>query len=270
MFGSRERAQAAILEGRVYVDGRPALKAGQLVAADSVLELKGPDFPYVGRGGLKLQRALEAFRLCPSGMVVVDVGASTGGFTDCLLQNGAKKVYAVDVGYGLIAPKLRSDSRVVVLERTNARYLNREHVPEGADLATVDVSFISALKILPALHNVLSPGAEILVLVKPQFEAGRHLVRRGVVRDPQVHRQVLQDFVEGAADAGFRVVDVTYSWPPGPSGNLEFWVRMIREGEGREAGVGDPSVERRRIEERIEQAVAAGHEAARSRGPEPA
>lgn len=269
MFDSRQRAQAAILEGRVYVDGRPASKAGQPVAPDSVLEVKGPDFPYVGRGGLKLQRALEAFRLCPSGMVVVDVGASTGGFTDCLLQNGAKKVYAVDVGYGVMAPKLRDDPRVVVLERTNARYLTKDHVPEGADLATVDVSFISALKILPALHNVLSPGAELLVLVKPQFEAGRHLVRRGVVRDPQVHRQVLRDFVEDAARAGFRLIDVTYSWPPGPSGNLEFWARMILEGGEREAGLGDPSVERRKIDERIEQAVVAAHEAARSRGSGP-
>lgn len=201
-------------------------KPGTLVDPSLPLAVEGRA-PFVSRGGWKLAEALDRFGLDPRGKICLDVGAGTGGFTDCLLQRGAKKVYAVDVGYGQLAWKIRTDPRVVVRERVNARYLSRREVPEEVDLATVDVSFISCLKILPALRDLLTEKGEMLVLVKPQFEAGRGQVgKKGVVRDPRVHREVLHRVSAGAQALGFRVEGLLPSPLPGAEGNREFFLRL--------------------------------------------
>lgn len=226
---SRERAQALILAGDVRVDGAVVTKPAQLVPEDAEVEVGPGSLPYVSRGGLKLQHALDTFGIDVRGLVAIDVGASTGGFTDCLLQRGAARVYAIDVGYGQLAWKLRQDPRVVVLERTNIRYLER--LPDGAlaDLATVDVSFISLTKVLPAVLRLLKPDGFIIALVKPQFEAGPQRVGRGgVVRDPAVHRDVLRQIVSWAREHGLVVRGLTRSPILGPAGNVEFLLWLDR------------------------------------------
>lgn len=225
---SRERAQALILAGKVLVEGEVISKPGTFISPEAKVEIK-ESLPYVSRGGLKLEFALRAFGVDPRGKVAIDVGASTGGFTDCLLQHGAVRVYAVDVGYGQLAWKLRQDPRVVVLERTNIRYL--ESLPEPVDLATIDVSFISLKLVLPPVLKLMKPRAEILALIKPQFEAGREKVGKGgVVRDPRVHKEVLESLVEYAKGLGLSTLGLVPSPLLGPAGNVEFfayWARGI-------------------------------------------
>ena len=220
---SRERAKAYIMEGVVYIDGQKALKAGDKVKEGMQIEVRGTPIPYVSRGGLKLAKAISAFGLDLTGKVCVDVGASTGGFTDCMLQNGAKKVYAIDVGYGQLAWKLRTDERVVNVERTNIRYLDLEILQEPIDFSSIDVAFISLKLVLPVVYSFLHYGGQVAALVKPQFEAGREEVgKKGVVRDAAVHRSVIQKTIATALDLGFSVLQLDASPIRGPEGNLEF------------------------------------------------
>ena len=221
---SRAKAQAIIMAGLVYVQGQKADKPGISYEENVEIEVRGEVCPYVSRGGLKLEKALRDFRVDPTGFVCSDSGASTGGFTDCLLQQGAKKVFAIDVGYGQLDWKIRSDSRVVVMERTNIRYVTPERLGEPLDLSVVDVSFISLKIVLPAIQALLKPGmGQVLCLIKPQFEAGRDQVgKKGVIRDPQIHKQVLDDFVELANNLGFTILGLTFSPVKGPEGNIEF------------------------------------------------
>lgn len=224
IVSSRERAQALILAAKVLVDGSKVTKAGQKVPQDCRLELLGEDLAYVSRGGLKLEHALKEFSMDVNGLVAMDVGASTGGFTDCLLQNGARRVYAIDVGYGQLAWKLRQDARVVVLERQNIRYLALELIPEPIQLATIDASFISLKLVIPAVLPFLdSDGARLVALIKPQFEAGRaHVGKGGVVRDPEVHQRVCDSTAEFCRSLGLEVMGITPSPLLGPKGNKEF------------------------------------------------
>lgn len=220
---SRQKAQATIMSGLVFVKGQRADKSGTAYPTDVEIEVRGNTLQYVSRGGLKLEKAMATFPIDLHGAICGDIGASTGGFTDCMLQNGAIKVYAVDVGYGQLAWKLRSDDRVVCLERTNARYLTHEQVPDELDFASVDVSFISLKLILPALRGLLKEEGYVSCLVKPQFEAGKEKVgKKGVVRDPAVHVEVLEHFLNHAKDSDFTVVDITYSPIRGPEGNIEY------------------------------------------------
>ncbi|MBQ9719622.1 MAG: TlyA family RNA methyltransferase [Oscillospiraceae bacterium] len=220
---TRQKAQATIMSGIVYVNGQKVDKAGFAVAPEAQLEVRGNALPYVSRGGLKLENAMREFGLRLDGCVCADIGASTGGFTDCMLQNGAVKVYAVDVGYGQLDWKLRSDPRVVCMERTNARYLTHEQVPDELDFASIDVSFISLKLILPAVNGLLRDGGHVACLVKPQFEAGREKVgKKGVVRDPAVHLEVLEHFLGHARESGYGVLALTYSPIRGPEGNIEY------------------------------------------------
>ncbi len=223
LFESRQKAQATIMAGLVYVDGRKVDKAGSPTEEQAAVEVRGKSLKYVSRGGLKLEKAMAAFPITLTDQVAADLGASTGGFTDCMLQNGARKVYAVDVGYGQLAWSLRSDPRVTCLERTNARYLTTEQIPEPLDFASIDVSFISLKLILPALRPLMREGGQVVCLVKPQFEAGKEKVgKKGVVRDPAVHQEVLEHFLEHAAQAQFHVAGLTYSPIRGPEGNIEY------------------------------------------------
>ena len=220
---SRERAKTAIMEGIVYIAGQKAGKAGDMVDENAELEVRGNENAFVSRGGKKIEKALNYFNIDPTDLVVMDVGASTGGFTDCLLRRGARKVYSIDVGYGQLDWKLRSDERVVCLERTNARYLSTEQIPEPLNFASIDVSFISLKLIFPALYPLLREGGEIACLIKPQFEAGREKVgKKGVVRDPAVHLEVLQQFLRHAKENNFTVLGITYSPIRGPEGNIEY------------------------------------------------
>ena len=232
---SRQKAQATIMSGLVFVGGQRVDKPGAPVAEDAQIEVRGNVLPYVSRGGLKLEKAMRQFPITLTGTVCGDIGASTGGFTDCMLQNGAEKVYAVDVGYGQLAWKLRSDPRVVCLERTNARYLTHEQVPDELDFASVDVSFISLKLILPALRGLLKPQGHVVCLVKPQFEAGREKVgKKGVVRDPAVHLEVLEHFLEHAKESDFTVLGLTFSPIRGPEGNIEY-LGYLQAGEAQES-----------------------------------
>ena len=223
-FDSRSKAQAVIMSGNVYVDGQKADKAGASFDAEADIEVRGSACPYVSRGGLKLEKALRDFGVDPKGFVCSDSGASTGGFTDCLLQQGAKKVFAIDVGYGQLDWKIRSDERVVVMERTNIRYVTPEQLGEPLDLSVVDVSFISLKLVLPVIKNLLKQDrGQVLCLIKPQFEAGKDKVgKKGVVRDPQVHIEVLNDFIELAKSLNFTIQNLTFSPVKGPEGNIEF------------------------------------------------
>ena len=231
LAGSRERARALIMAGRVLVDDRPVDKAGTQVDPAASIRLKGEDIPYVSRGGLKLARALEAFQLPVAGRVALDVGASTGGFTDCLLQHGARKVFAIDVGYGQLAWQLREDQRVVNLERTNIRRLTAERLDETPDLAVIDASFISLAKVLPATLALLSPGSDIIALIKPQFEVGKGQVGKGgVVRDPEQHTRVIENIRQTAAQARSRVLSLCESPILGPKGNREFLIHLRKGG----------------------------------------
>jgi 23S rRNA (cytidine1920-2'-O)/16S rRNA (cytidine1409-2'-O)-methyltransferase len=227
---SRDRARTCIMEGRVFVDGVRIDKPGARVAEGARIEIRGEDHPYVSRGGQKLEGALKAFRIDAGGMVVMDVGASTGGFTDCILQQGARQVYAVDVGYGQLAWKLRNDPRVVNLERKNIRYLEREEVGGEVDLILIDASFISVEKFLPHLLGFLKKGGAILTLIKPQFEVGRGEVGKGgVVKDPFLHQKVIDRISGFCRNLGLKVLGVTESSLPGPKGNKEFFIYLLKE-----------------------------------------
>lgn len=228
---SRERARALILAGKVLVGEQTVDKAGAQVPSECDLRLKGEDIPYVSRGGLKLEKGLAVFGVDPEGRMAIDVGASTGGFTDCLLQRGAARVYAVDVGYGQLAWKLREDPRVVNLERTNIRELTPDRMPERPDLAVIDASFISLEKVLPPTLALLSPQADVIALIKPQFEVGKGEVGKGgVVRDPEKHLRVVEKVKEQAAALGCAVQGVTESPILGPKGNREFLIHL-RKGD---------------------------------------
>ena len=220
---SRSKAQAIIMSGNVYVDGQKADKPGISYEETVDIEVRGAVCPYVSRGGLKLEKALRDFGVKPEGYVCSDSGASTGGFTDCLLQQGAKKVFAIDVGYGQLDWKIRSDERVVVMERTNIRYVTPADLGEPLDLSVIDVSFISLKIVLPAIQALLKPTGQVVCLIKPQFEAGRDKVgKKGVVREPATHREVLDGFVALANELNFRILGLTYSPVKGPEGNIEF------------------------------------------------
>lgn len=220
---SRERAKALIMAGTVYVGGVKAEKAGDMVPEDAAVEVRGEAIPYVSRGGLKLQKAIEAHQLDLTGAVCADIGASTGGFTDCMLQHGAKRVYAIDVGYGQLAWKLRTDERVVNLERTNIRYVTEEQIPELLDFGSIDVSFISLTLVLPVLYRLLRDGGEGICLVKPQFEAGKGKVgKKGVVREPEIHLEVLKKIFAFCGEVGLSVKGIHFSPIKGPEGNIEY------------------------------------------------
>ena len=234
---SRERAKALIMSGIVFVDEQKVDKAGEMISPDAKVEVRGHDIGYVSRGGLKLEKAMQVFPMRPDGKVCMDIGASTGGFTDCMLQNGAAKVYAVDVGTNQLAWKLRTDPRVVCLEKTNARTLTAEQVPDPLDFASIDVSFISLKLIFPALYPLLRQGGEIACLIKPQFEAGREKVgKKGVVRDAAVHLEVLEHFREHAKGNNFTILGITYSPIRGPEGNIEY-LGYLRKSEEQDADI---------------------------------
>ena len=220
---TREKAKALIMAGSVYLNGQKVLKGGAAVKDTDIIEVRGAVNPYVSRGGLKLHKAVQNFGLSLEGCVCMDIGASTGGFTDCMLSNGAAKVYAIDVGYGQLAWKLRCDERVVNMERTNFRYVTHEQIPEQVDFASVDVSFISLRKILPVMRELLRDGGRAVCLIKPQFEAGRENVgKKGVVRDRAVHESVVASITEFAVESGFNVCNVDFSPIKGPEGNIEY------------------------------------------------
>ena len=217
---SRAKAQAIIMSGQVYVAGQKADKPGISYDETVEIEVRGETCPYVSRGGWKLEKALRYFGVDPTGYVCSDSGASTGGFTDCLLQQGASKVFAIDVGYGQLDWKIRSDPRVVVMERTNIRYVTPEQLGEPLDLSVIDVSFISLRIVLPAIKALLKPTGQVLCLIKPQFEAGKE--KKGVVRDPEIHKEVLDQFVALAQELKFNILGITFSPVKGPEGNIEF------------------------------------------------
>lgn len=231
---SREKAKAIIMAGSVFVNGGREDKAGAAFDPEKIrsLEVKGAALPYVSRGGLKLEKALQVFPLDMRGKVCMDIGASTGGFTDCMLQNGAEKVYAVDVGHGQLAWQLRNDKRVVCMERTNFRHMTREDISGDIDFASCDVSFISLTKILLPARNLLGEAGEMVCLIKPQFEAGREKVgKKGVVRDGAVHREVIGKVADHAADIGFRIGGLSFSPIRGPEGNIEYLLYLQKDGE---------------------------------------
>ena len=230
---SRERAKVMIMEGLVYVNGQKSDKAGTQVKEDDSIEVRGENLKYVSRGGKKLEKAMESFPIDLNGGICMDIGASTGGFTDCMLQNGAAKVYSVDVGYGQLAWSLRTDERVVNLERTNIRYLTEEQVPEKLDFISVDVSFISLTLVLPVAYRFLKDGRSMVCLVKPQFEAGRENVgKKGVVRDPKIHEMVIEKVADFAQGLGFAVLGLDFSPIKGPEGNIEYLLHLGKEAAG--------------------------------------
>lgn len=239
---TREKAKALIMAGSVYVNGQKALKGGATVKAEDQIEVRGAVNPYVSRGGLKLQKAMDVFDLSLVDCVCMDIGASTGGFTDCMLAHGAAKVYAIDVGYGQLAWKLRCDERVVNLERTNFRYVTREQVPDEIDFASVDVSFISLKLILPVMRELLKADGQAVCLIKPQFEAGREKIgKKGVVRDRSVHADVIREITAFAVDTGFDVLAVDYSPIKGPEGNIEYLMHLRRAANEGQRWSGDVS-----------------------------
>ena len=232
LFESRAKAQAAIMAGQILVNEQKIDKPGTQVPEDAAIRILGDKLPYVSRGGLKLEKALKIFPISVEGKVVADIGASTGGFTDCALQNGAAKVYAIDVGYGQLAWKLRSDERVVNMERTNVRYLEKEHLAEMVDAATIDVAFISLDKVLPAVHKILKPEGFVIALIKPQFEAGKENVgKKGVVRDPKVHEAVINNVIAFAKNEGFGIAGLEFSPIKGPEGNIEYLLYLTLQAD---------------------------------------
>ena len=232
---SREKAKTMIMEGNVFVNNQREDKAGTNIPEDAVIEIKGNTLKYVSRGGLKLEKAMTHFGISLEDKICMDIGASTGGFTDCMLQNGAKKVYAVDVGYGQFAWKLRTDERVVCMEKTNIRYVTPEDIADVLDFASVDVSFISLAKVLPAAKELLRDEGEMVCLIKPQFEAGREKVgKKGVVRDPAVHREVIEKVITDARELGFSILHLEYSPIKGPEGNIEYLVHICKGGRKEE------------------------------------
>ncbi|MBQ7595682.1 MAG: TlyA family RNA methyltransferase, partial [Clostridia bacterium] len=230
---SREKAKALIMAGQVYVNDQKELKSGSTVKPDDKIEVRGSTNPFVSRGGLKLQKAAEKFDIDLNDCVCMDIGASTGGFTDCMLLHGAKKVYAIDVGYGQLAWKLRTDERVVNLERTNFRYVTHEQIPENIDFASVDVSFISLKIILPVMRELLKSDGQAVCLIKPQFEAGKENIgKKGVVKDPAVHENVVETICAFAAENGFLVKNLDFSPIKGPEGNIEYLMHIQKSESG--------------------------------------
>ena len=233
LANSRELAKAYIMTGNVYVDGQKEDKAGTKVAVTANLEVKGSQMKYVSRGGYKLEKAINEFGVQLEGKICLDIGASTGGFTDCMLQNGASKVYAIDVGYGQFAWKLRNDERVVCLEKTNVRYVTHEQVPDEGDFASIDVSFISLTKVLPAVLGVLGSKGQLVCLIKPQFEAGREKVgKKGVVRDINVHREVIEMIVNYVRAQNLGILALDFSPIKGPEGNIEYLIYLDKSQSG--------------------------------------
>lgn len=235
---SRERAKITIMEGLVLVNGQKVDKAGTMIKPDAEIRILGNTLPYVSRGGLKLEKALKTFPITLEGKVMADIGASTGGFTDCSLQNGASKVYAIDVGYGQLAWKLRQDARVINMERTNVRYVTKEDVGELIDFASIDVAFISLTKVLGPVKELLKPAGELVALIKPQFEAGRENVgKKGVVKDPKIHEKVIEEVISFAKDIGFVICGLTYSPVKGPEGNIEYLMWASNDSESEEGDI---------------------------------
>ncbi len=231
---TREKAKAMIMAGSVYVNGQKALKGGTSVTDKDLIEVKGAVNPYVSRGGLKLEKAMKSFDISLNDCICMDIGASTGGFTDCMLQNNAVKVYSIDVGYGQLAWKLRTDDRVINLERTNFRYVTHEQVPDEIDFASVDVSFISLKKIIPVMRELLKENGRSVCLIKPQFEAGKENIgKKGVVRDKKVHSDVIADITSFAVESGFTLIGVDFSPVKGPEGNIEY-LMFIQKSENAE------------------------------------
>ncbi len=255
MAQSREKAKAIIMSGNVFVQGQREDKAGTMFDEKVNIEVKGNTLKYVSRGGLKLEKAMEQFDLQLDGKVCMDVGASTGGFTDCMLQNGAVKVYSVDVGHGQLAWSLRNDERVVCMEKTNIRYVTPEQIQEKAAFVSIDVSFISLSKVLPPVKNLMEPDGQMVCLIKPQFEAGREKVgKKGVVRDKAVHKEVVEQMVSFAASIGFEVLALEFSPIKGPEGNIEYLMHLKNTGE-------DWSIElSETIKEAIEPLIEKSHE----------
>lgn len=240
LVGSRERAKSSIMAGLVLVDGQKVDKAGTLVAREAAIVVQGDGIGYVSRGGLKLARALQYFQITLDKVVMADIGASTGGFTDCALQHGASRVYAIDVGYGQLAWSLRNDSRVVNLERTNIRQVTVEQIGELLDFITIDVAFISLVKVLPVAKTLLRSEGRVVALIKPQFEAGRDKVgKKGVVRDPAIHQMVIRKVVDCAVALGFSPWKLTYSPVKGPEGNIEYLLYVLNGSERAEMNVAD-------------------------------
>ncbi|MCR5757717.1 MAG: TlyA family RNA methyltransferase [Selenomonas sp.] len=230
LAGSRERAKRMIMAGEVLVDNQKVDKAGATVKAEAEIRLLGNDIPYVSRGGLKLAKAMAEFGVEIQGKRCADIGASTGGFTDCMLQNGAVQVFAIDVGYGQLAWKLRTDERVVNMERTNIRNVTTADIGTRLDFASIDVAFISLTKVLPVAHELLNDNGELVALIKPQFEAGRENVgKKGVVRDPQVHEEVIRKVTAFARETGFVPMALTFSPVKGPEGNIEYLIRLSKD-----------------------------------------
>lgn len=232
LTSSRERAKAIIMAGEVTVNGKLIDKPGTNVNSDVTIHINNSSPRYVSRGGLKLEKAIQAFEIDFASAVVLDVGASTGGYTDCALQHGARKVFALDVGYGQLDWKLRNDTRVINMEKTNIRYLSLEQLGEKVDMITIDVAFISTRLVFPVLPNLLKDNGIIISLIKPQFEAGKKEVgKKGVVKDPEIHRRVLQACIESAAGAGLQCTGITYSPITGPSGNIEYFIKLEKHPE---------------------------------------
>lgn len=256
---TREKAKTTLMAGLVLVNGQKIDKAGTMVKEDAELRLLGNALPYVSRGGLKLEKAMEVFGISLDGKVAADIGASTGGFTDCALQRGATKVFAIDVGYGQLAWKLRSDPRVVNMERTNIRYVRPEDVGELIDFASIDVAFISLTKVLEPVKALLGAKGEVVALVKPQFEAGRENVgKKGVVRDPEAHKTVIREVAAYSREIGFFPAGLTFSPIKGPEGNIEYLLHLLQTGDGAE-NVTDS---------RIAEVVAEAHEKLNGKGKE--
>lgn len=229
LFESRERAKASIMAGEIFINGQRVDKCGEKVPEDANVEFKGQVMPYVSRGGFKLEKSMKSFNIDLNNKVCMDIGASTGGFSDCMLQNGASKVFAVDVGYGQFAWKLRIDPRVVCMERTNARYLTCEDIGEKVDFSSIDVSFISLTKIIPTVVNLLGDNGEVVALIKPQFEAGREKVgKKGVVRDLNVHEEVINKILNFLVQNNLRILGLDYSPIKGPEGNIEYLVYFTK------------------------------------------
>ncbi|MDD5945418.1 MAG: TlyA family RNA methyltransferase [Clostridia bacterium] len=233
LAASRELAKAYIMAGNVYVDGNKEDKAGTKIDVACNIEIRGGEMPYVSRGGYKLEKAMQVFPVELEGKICMDIGASTGGFTDCMLQNGASKVYSIDVGYGQLAWKLRNDDRVVCMEKTNVRYITEEQVPDKPSFASVDVSFISLTKVIPPALNVMSENAQLVCLIKPQFEAGREKVgKKGVVREKSTHLEVILKIIDFAFETGLNIIGIDYSPIKGPEGNIEYLIMLDRANAG--------------------------------------
>jgi len=230
---SRELAKAYIMAGDVYVDGNKEDKAGTKIDVNSNIDVRGREMPYVSRGGFKLEKAMAEFPVELIGKICMDIGSSTGGFTDCMLQNGASKVYSIDVGYGQLAWKLRNDERVICMEKTNVRYITEEQVPDKPEFASVDVSFISLTKVIPPALAIMADNAQLICLIKPQFEAGREKVgKKGVVRDKKVHEEVIIKIIDFAFEIGINVIGISFSPIKGPEGNIEYLIMLDRKNVG--------------------------------------